>query len=386
MFMKYVIHYSEIGLKGKNRSMFEDKLAFNVKTALKKRGLKIRGIEKDSGRIVCEVKGNEKKVEKSLKKIFGIKYFSLAEESKRNVNDVIKRCSEIMENMKKEGKGELALITKRADKTFPLTSIELNKKIGKVANRLGLKINFSNKENVLYIEITNKKVYIYRKKIIGLAGLPVSSSGKVLSMFSGGIDSPVASWLMMKRGCKVDFLHFHLFRKGKEVMKYKIKNIIKTLNEYQNHSKLFLIPYHNFQILTLDRIPHKLDLIIFKNFMFRVGEKIAKSYGYKTLVTGDSVGQVASQTLSNIVASDYGLTIPILRPLVGYDKEEIVELAKTIGTFNESVKDYKDCCSIVSRKPATAVSIEKIKDVFSKLDINKIIEKSLKELEIIEFE
>lgn len=382
--MKAVIHYSEIALKGKNRSFFENKLVNNIKLTLKREEIEPTKVEREYGRIICSFKKNDdaKKIENALAHVFGINYFSFSEESKSTVDSILKKSVGIMKKIKREGKESISLSTKRSDKKFPLTSLELNKKIGEEANRLGLKINFSHPDETIFMEITEKKTYFYTKRTPGLSGLPVSSSGKVLVMLSGGIDSAAIGWLMMKRGCKVDFLHFHALRNNKDVLNSKIKKIIDILNAYQTSSKIFTVPYHNFHISTLGKIPDKLDVVVFKNFMWRVAEEIAAKNNYKAIVTGDSIGQVASQTLDNITASDYGIRIPILRPLISYDKQEIVDLAKKIGTFEESIKDYKDCCSIISRKPATAVKIDKLKGVLSKIDMDGIIKESLAEMEV----
>ncbi len=251
---------------------------------------------------------------------------------------------------------EINLKTSRSDKSFKLTSVELNSKIGEEINKLKLKVNFSSDEKI-FIEITKEKSFIYSEKIEGLKGLPVGSSGKVLCLFSGGIDSCVAAYLAMKRGCRVDFVHFHALKSNKDVEKSKVKRIINTLNEYQGNCKLHLIPYFNYQLSF--NVESSFDVVVFKNFMLKLSERIK---GYKALIVGDSIGQVASQTLDNINSSRFGVVKSVLSPLITYDKQEIISLARKINTYEDSIEKYKDCCSIIARKPNTHVKISEIHD------------------------
>lgn len=380
--MKAVIHHAEIALKGKKRSFFENKLVENIMAIFRRENIPVESLKKEEGRIICSFKANAEngKIEQSLKKIFGIKYFAFVEESESRVKPILEKSKEIIKGLKNENKKSISLLTRRSDKGFPLTSIELNKEIGEEARKLGIKIDFKNPEERLFLEITSKKTYIYSKKINGLAGLPVAASGKVLALLSGGIDSPVASWLAMKRGCRVDLVHFHAFKDNEAVLKTKIKDIVDKLNKYQLSSDLFLAPYYNYQLNTLGKIPEKLDLVIFKNFMMQVSQEIALKHGHKAIVTGDSLGQVASQTIENIHATSCNINLPILRPLISYDKEEIISLAKKIGTYEDSIKPYKDCCSLLSRKPATAARVHEVENLVKKYNLKEIVKKSLTEI------
>ncbi|MBI4918854.1 7-cyano-7-deazaguanine synthase, partial [archaeon] len=235
----------------------------------------------------------------------------------------------------------------------------------------------------IFIELT-KKAYIYTEKIQAHGGLPVGSSGKVICLLSGGIDSPVAAWLAMRRGCKVDFLHFHTFQENKQVLGTKIENLVKKLNEYQGRSRLFLIPYHIYQFESLNT-NERIDLVLFKNFILRMAQEIAIKEDYKAIITGDNLGQVASQTLQNLQATSYCVNTLILRPVITYTKDEIIKLAQEIGVYEESIKEYKDCCSILSKKPLTRASIEQVESALGKIDIKEITNKSLEKLEVFNF-
>ena len=365
--MKIIIHYAEIALKGKNRHLFEKQLINNIKSQLNP-----EKIEKNETRIVCTTDSIEK-----LKELPGISSYSIVEESEPNLDEILNTAKDLLKNSKLK---EISPKTKRADKSFPLTSPEMNTKLGDLANTLDIELNYKS-ENKLYLEITSKKAYLYLNKAKGLGGLPVGSAGKVLCLLSGGIDSSVASFLAMKRGCRVDFLHFHTFKTNKEVLNSKIKNIVEKLNKYQGTSKLYTIPYHNYQLNTLDKIPENLDVVIFKNFILRIAQELSKKHKYKAIITGDSIGQVASQTLPNIQATRFEIENPILSPLITYDKQEIIDLSKKINLYEDSIQKYKDCCSIIARKPSTAVNIEKLKPILKNIDIKKLVDSTMKEME-----
>lgn len=380
--MKSLIHYSEIGLKGQNRDFFEEKLLENIRAALRRVGVKARA-EREHGRITCEFGEKDKnKCEAVLKKLFGIKYFAFVEEAALSEKAILERTEIILKNLKRKGVKKIASVARRSDKNFPLDSNELNRKIGALGVKLGFGIDLDNPGARIFTEITSKKAYIYSEKILGLGGLPVGSSARTLCLFSGGIDSVVAAFLMMKRGSRVDFLHFHALRDGKEVLRSKIKKLVEALNEYQFSSKLYLVPYHSYQLGVSGKVDERIELVIFRNFMLRVAQDLATSGGYSALITGDSLGQVASQTGENLLAANSGVEIPVFRPLISFDKDEIVEIARKLGTLDLSVQKYKDCCSIISQKPATAVKPEKFRRELSKVDFQTIIAKALEEAEV----
>ena len=380
--MKVLIHHAEIGLKKGNFAFFEKKLVENIKISAEKNKVKINKIIRHEKRIFAEFSSNsnKEKVSDILDKVFGIKYFSFVCEVDRNVKSLEKEVEKILINFKKNKIKKIAFQTKRSDKNFDLNSIEINTKLGEISNKLGLKVDYKNFEKKIFIEVTEKKIYIYTERTNGLGGLPVGTSGRVLVLLSGGIDSPVASWLMMKRGCKVDFLHFHVFNNNKQAFNSKIKILAEMLNQYQNKSKLYFVPYSTYEILTQGEIQEKYGLVLFKHFMLKFAEKLAKENHYDAIVLGDNLGQVASQTIQNINATSFGIQETIFRPLLTYDKQEIIDLSKKIRTYEVSIEKYKDCCSILSRKPSIKTKLNTFENVLKSVNIKDIIEKSMKEL------
>lgn len=374
--MKIVIHYAEIALKGKNRPFFEKKLINNIERALDT--IQIDSIKKEDTRIVLSLREVDiPKAEEKLKKVLGISHFMITHQVEPDVDAIIQKVEELIKNKK-----EIAFVTKRSNKQFPLTSPELNKCIGERAHELGIKINYKS-EDKIYIEVTAKNVYIYTQKISGLKGMPVASSGKVLCLLSGGIDSSVAAYLMMKRGCSVDFLHVHPFKDNKEVVASKIITLIEVLNRYQYSAKLYITPYHAYQLATLNKIPESLDVVVFKKAMIHLAQELAKKYHYKALILGDSVAQVASQTLDNIKSIYSNTQIPILSPLIAFDKQEIIDLAQVIGTYQISIQPYKDCCSILARKPLTSSKTESVEMYLKELEEKGLIQELVRTIEIV---
>lgn len=384
--MTALVHYAEIGLKGRNRAFFEDKLIQSIRRAARTNGVLLEDVSRQSGRLICHFAGaSEEAVAALLRTVFGIKYFALAHESSNDEEALLAQTRSLAQEAIAAGKKTVAVAARRIDNRYPIDSGELNCRLGAEANRCGLKINLDNPDLKIFLQVGAGRAYFYTRKIPGLGGLPVASSGRVLALLSGGIDSPVAAWLLMKRGCQVDFLHFHTLADNRDVLATKIWRLVEELGRYQNPSRLFLIPYHNYQIRTLGRIPEKVDLIAFKNFMLRVAQKVAVKNRCRALVTGDSVGQVASQTLQNIAATDDGLEMPVLRPLVGFDKQEIVDLAQRVGTFEQSIRDYKDCCSIIARRPSTAVQQDELRTVIETPWMKSALERTLAEVEVFRF-
>lgn len=371
------VSFSEIAIKGDNRGSFERILLDNIKKALRQDF----DVKKFGGKMVINLDSNDQeKVKEALMNVFGIDYIIFPELVKPDLQEI---GDIVIKNPDLAGKA-IRVETKRSDKKFPYTSQQISGIIGKRLVDHGCTVNLDNPQKTIFVDLLQNAALVYYDRIRCFSGLPVGSSGKVLSLLSGGIDSPVASWAMMKRGCSVDYLHVHQFSSNGMLKESKIPKIAKELNRYSNTCKIFSVPYTEFYKATM-KIDSKIELVIFRRFLFHLGNVLAKKYGYGALVTGDSIGQVASQTLENIYSADQAAELPVFRPLVSFNKQEIVDLAKKIGTFDLSIEDYKDCCSLVAHKnPSTRVKLDAAIKAEEEIEIKNIIEKSLEQMEIIE--
>ncbi|MBU0586675.1 tRNA 4-thiouridine(8) synthase ThiI, partial [Candidatus Micrarchaeota archaeon] len=275
--------------------------------------------------------------------------------------------------------------TKRGDKKLPFTSMELSRDVGEaLINAYGCTVDLHHPSIIINIDILQKgKAYIFFEKSRGAGGLPSGCSGKCVSLLSGGIDSPVASWMLMKRGTKLTFLHVHALP-IEEIKESKIIKIAEELAQWQNGAKLYLADYSEFYKKTLS-MPNKYELVLFKLFINFLAQKVAEKEGALGIVNGDSLGQVASQTLENINAASIGIKLPFFRPLIGMDKREIIAIAEKIGTYPLSIEKYKDCCSLVSvQSPETKADSDFVQRLAEKIGLNEIVEKTLEKAEILE--
>lgn len=384
MFDCVLIHYGEIGLKGLNRPQFEKKLIENIKKAIK--GCSYKAIRKIHRIIIIELdkKSDVEKIKEALKCVFGIAWFALCFKTKANIEE-IKRI--ILEKIKIESGIKIKITTNRADKSLPFTSNDVNKAIGHfLVKNFNVAVDLKSPKLEIFIELVDGKAYVFLEKIKGLYGLPVGTSGKVLHLLSGGIDSPVAAWLLMKRGCEVDFLHFHGFKSYDEKLNEKILSLVKILAKYCYSTKIFFVPFYPFQVEAL-KAPIKYGLILFRRFMVRVAEELAKKYGIKAFGSGESLAQVSSQTLENISAINAAASLPIFRPLLTFDKNEIIQLAKKIRTYAISILPYKDCCSsFISKHPILKADLEKVEEIEKNLDLKKAVSECVKNCKIVEIE
>jgi len=382
--MYVVCHYHEIGLKGKNRDFFERKLVENIKKAIEPEFFD--WVKRFPGRIVLKLteKGskNSKKIEQNLNYVFGISYFAFAKATKPQLKEIKKTALELISTQR--GK-TFKIETKRSDKKFPYSSQRINELVGEyILNHTKDKtVKLENPKIICFVEILPKIAFLYTKKIKGLGGLPVTTAGKVISLLSGGIDSPVASFLIQKRGAKLIFVHFHAYPYTSQASIEKTKKIVKTLNRYQFTSKLYLVPFAEIQKEILLKTPAKFRVILYRRMMFKIAETIAKKEGAHALVTGESLGQVASQTLENMGVIEEAVKMPVFRPLIGKDKEEIIQIAKKIGTYEISILPHEDCCSrFIPKHPETKAKISDIKKEEKKIEIKTLIRESIKNAEI----
>lgn len=378
--MKYlVIHYSEIGTKGKNREFFERKLIENIKNKIK-----VREVIKDYGQFILVVEDFSEEIKKKLMKTPGIANFLIADQEELDIEKIKEKALIILKEQKFE---TFKVETSRHNKNFPLTSKEINEQVGGyLVSQLGKKVKLNQPERTLYVEICNKRSYLGLDKISGIGGLPVGCAGKVIALVSGGIDSPVASFLMMKRGCEVSIVHFQNETLAKEVVKDKIQQLSQKLGEYQNRATLCIIPFGDLQREIIEKCPGEMRMLIYRYFMLKIAEKIAEKENAKALVLGDNLSQVASQTLENLEALYSFAEKLVLSPVIGLSKEEIINIAKEIGTYEISILPYGDCCSFfVADHPELRATREKIDNVLKGINVNGLIEKALEKVEVSTF-
>jgi len=377
-----VIHYAEIGLKGQNRPFFEKRLEKNIKKSFERDEITFKSIERKYGRILVKLSENPElsRINKTLSNIFGIANFSFAVKVKSKIEEIENKAVEIL---KVENFQTFKIDTRRSDKKFPMKSMEVNEKVGqKVVDNLKKNVDLENPDKTVFIEITWDGVFIYLEKIDGLGGLPVGTGNKTLVLLSGGIDSPVAAYLLNKRGVENIFIHFYSCLHTGQASINKAKKIVEILNKYQFKSKLYLVPFIEIQREILDQSPPSLRILLYRRFMFRIAEKLAEKQKACVLTTGESVGQVASQTLENIKAISESIEIPILRPLIGFNKEEIISLSKKIGTYETSILPCQDTCTqFMPDHPETKATIRQIKKAEENLDLDKLIEMGVQSIE-----
>src|SRR3989338_2049207 len=366
-----VVHYGEIGTKGKNRGFFENKLMDNIKKIIDTK------IDKQYGRLVLE--GNPKNLA-DLSGVLGIVSFSPAV---RTELDIEKIKDKALLLAKENPAGTFAIETKRSNKNFTLDSKQINRIVGEhVAKNTGMKVDLNSPVKKIFIEVSDKECYIYDKKIPGPGGLPVGVSGTVVSLLSGGIDSPVASYLMMKRGCNVVFVHFHNYTSKIEE---KIEKLVAVLNKYQYKSKLYMVPFFPIQEKIIEKIPETHRMIVYRRVMMRIAGKIAEKEGAKALVTGDNLAQVASQTLDNLDVIHSASNETIFSPLIGMDKNDIIDIAKKIATYDLSILPYPDCCTyMIAKHPETRAKKEEIESMEKELDIKALVDYGIEKAEVKE--
>ena len=381
-----IIHYGEIALKKGNRGFFEARLRESIQKAL--RGIPGGNVKMDFGRFILSLPSHSpiEEITGRLKNVIGIAHFSVAHFGDSNI-EILRE--QIYEKLEKVRFDSFKIATRRADKQYPLTSVQVNQIVGeRIFTGLNKSVDLHNPELTCNIEIFNKQVFYYFDRNEGIRGLPIGSSGRVVSLLSSGIDSPVASFRMMTRGCRIIFVHFHSFPFTDKSSYHNAIRLANQLTKYQYNSRLYLVPLVKVQEAIIMQAPAKLRLILYRRMMLRIAELIARKERAKALVTGESLGQVASQTLDNIAAISDVVTVPVLRPLIGVDKEWIIEQAKGIDTFAVSTEPYDDCCSyLVPKNPETHAKLEAVQDTESNIENwQELIREAVKEAEIKKME
>ncbi|ATX79078.1 thiamine biosynthesis protein ThiI [Mariprofundus aestuarium] len=367
---KLLFHLGELSLKGKNRSVFERRMAQNIKRVILP-VIKPGGIHREHGRMTADVESVSDELINLLSLIPGIRNFSVAESCELDLAAMQEAAkAAVLADFGPDVEGKRFRVTaKRSDKRFPIKTPELNFEIGGfLKNQLNLLVNLNNPEIDVRIEIGLKEAYIYTRKIAGIGGLPVGSSGRGVVLFSGGIDSPVAAYTMIKRGMEVVLVHLYNSTINRDFV--KIRDLARQLSLYQGRVKLYLIDLEEFQRHAIANVSAEYRMIIYKRQMIRSAAKIAHLEKAQALVTGDSLGQVASQTLANIHAIYDASDLPLLPPLIGMDKEEIIALGRRIGTYEISIEEYCDICSfLIAKHPETHGSRDRVAELESLLPL-----------------
>jgi len=376
-----LIHYHEISLKGKNRSWFERCLIRNIKQQLI--GLPLSKVNLSAARIFCFGIDESQWVlyADRLNKVMGIKHATLVEKLEDNLESIKESASDQIQGVIFD---TFRVTTKRHYKEFPLSSQQVNEEVGKHIQSLYLKsVNLKNADLNVVIELVKRMAYIGYKRIYGYGGLPVGTSEHAVSMLSSGIDSPVASFEMLQRGVNLSYVHFHSSPATSRQSIKNVEDILTILTSYQIQCKLYMVPLLKIQQKIMAEAPNKLWIILFRRAMIHIASRIAEKIDAPALVSGESVGQVSSQTLSNIRATADAADRPILRPLCGMNKEDIIKMAQKIGTYDISIEPYQDCCSFfVPTHPETKADLSYVIKVESAINFGSLFDEALEHTNI----
>lgn len=377
-----LIKNGELALKGLNRCTFEDIMIKNIKRRLKDLG-KVE-VKKAQSTIYIDPKEESFDFEEALERIsyiFGIAAFSRACVCEKNMEDILSKSVSYLENTLKNAK-TFKVEAKRSDKKFPLKSPEICRELGGVllSHFDHLKVDVHNPDVVVNVEIRDFSAYVRAEQIAGAGGLPVGTAGTASILISGGIDSPVAAWTMAKRGLRLNAIHFASPPYTSARAEMKVKTLLSKVAKYSGSINLAIVPFTEIQDEIAKNCPEDYFTLIMRRMMMRISENIAKSTGSLALITGESLGQVASQTLPALVTTDNVTNIPVLRPLIGMDKEEIITISRKIDAFETSILPYEDCCTVFTPKhPKTRPTVELCEKAEEGLDIERLIQTALEE-------
>jgi len=384
--MRYiVVHYNEISLKGKNQPLFVRQLEENIRRATA--GMGVRHTAHLSGRMLLRLAQDADldAIRPRLRDVFGIANFAVADRADLDLESLKSRVAKGLVGQRFR---TFKVATRRAYKAFPLTSEEINRDLGAfVQGETGAGVDLEAPELTISVEVLPREIFVSFGRDPGPGGLPVGVSGRVVSLLSGGIDSPVAAHRLMKRGCRATLVHFHSLPFLDGTSREKAAALASVLTRFQFHSTLYLVPFGEIQRQVVVGSPAPLRVLLYRRLMGRIAERIAIRVGARALVTGESLGQVASQTLENLAVIEAAVGIPVLRPLIGCDKEEIVQQARRIGTYEISIRPDQDCCRLfVPQHPATFASLEEIQAAEAGLDIEQLVQHGLERVEIESFD
>jgi thiamine biosynthesis protein ThiI len=379
-----VVHYQEIALKGNNRPWFVARLARNLRLATK--GAGVREVRVLMGRIelVLDDTAEWSAVRERVATVFGIANFARAGTAPLDVAAV---ADAILADLGDVQTASFRVSARRADKRFPLTSPQIEREVGgRIREAKGWTVDLARPQLTIHVEALTDAAFYYFGKEPGAGGLPAGTSGRVACLLSGGIDSPVAAWRMMRRGCRVLFVHFHSYPILSRASQEKARELVALLTRYQYDSRLFLVPFGEIQQRVVLGVAPPLRVVVYRRLMLRIAEAIGRRHRAQALVTGDVVGQVASQTLENMAAINSVVTLPVLRPLVGMDKDEITAEAERLGTYPISIIPDQDCCTLFTpRHPATKARLADVERAEAALDIDAMVNQAVASAAIEEF-
>lgn len=385
----YLVRTGEVALKGMNKPYFERMLLSRIKNALREYD-NIEAYRKEGLIFVkTPVEYNETEVERKILNVFGVASLSSAEEVASDMEEIGKAAAAYMKKiMKQRNVRTFKVEAKRADKTFPVESPQIAKRIGAAVLRAcgddGLKVNVHDPDCLLFVNVRRDKSYVFADKIRGFGGLPLGTNGKGMILLSGGIDSPVAAWMMAKRGMMIEAVHFHSFPYTSERAREKVYELTRILAGYCGTIKVHSVNLLTIQQAIGENCPEAEMTILSRRFMMKIAERLAQKTDCQVLITGESIGQVASQTVQGLVATDNAVQLPVMRPLIAVDKIDIMAKAEEIGTYETSIEPFEDCCTVfLPKHPVTKPKLSKILESESKLDSEALIEEALQTLETV---
>lgn len=391
MYKAFLIKYGEIGIKGKNRYLFEDALVHQIKLSLKR----VEGkfvVSKENGRIYVEAVSEFDYDEalEAIQSVFGIVGICpMIQLEDNGFDDLAQQVVAHIGEAYPDKNITFKVNARRARKNYPMDSMEINMELGhrilEAYEEQGMKVDVHNPDVLLNVEI-RQKINVYSTEIKGLGGMPVGTNGKAMLLLSGGIDSPVAGYMAAKRGCMVDAVYFHAPPYTSERAKQKVIELARLISKYTGPIHLNIVNFTDVQLYIYDNCPHDELTIIMKRYFYRIAQKIAQETGSLALITGESIGQVSSQTLQSLATINEVATMPVIRPLVCFDKQEIIDIAEKIGTYETSIQPFEDCCTtFVAKHPVTKPNLNVIKKSEEKLadKIDELVQTALDNVERI---
>ena len=385
----FIVRCGEVALKGMNKPYFERMLVERIGKRLKAAGLSGIDVRRHEGLIFARAPKELDKdaIVKEISKVFGVASISPAVECESDMDRIGEKAVEyMMELIEKKGVKTFKVEAKRADKTFPVKSPDIARRIGASVLKgcKVLKVDVHNPDVYLFVDVRREETFIYQQKIAGFGGLPLGTNGKGLVLLSGGIDSPVAAWLMAKRGMLIEAVHFHSYPYTSPRAQEKVEELAKIVASYCGRFKMHVINILPIQEQIVQNCPEAETTILVRRFMMRIAEKIAEKNGCMMLITGENLGQVASQTAESLVVTDASVSMPVMRPLIAMDKVDIMEKAEEIGTFETSIQPYEDCCTVfLPPHPVTKPRLSRIEESESRLDVEGLVKAAVESEEIV---